>query len=73
MADAGSSLDVFAAFEGQVIELAARAPSAQGLPTAAEALGSAHLEGPATILIVDDDPEIIDLLSLTLQGDGSGS
>ena len=73
VADAGSSLDVFAAFEGQVIELAARAPSAQGLLPAAEALGSVQLEGPATILIVDDDAEIRELLSLTLKGDGSGS
>jgi hypothetical protein len=70
VADAGSSLDVFAAFEGQVIELGARAPSAEGLPAAPEALGSAHLEGPATILMVDDDPAIIALLSLTLRGDG---
>ena len=70
VADVGSSLDVFAAFEGQVIDLAARAPSAQGLPPAGEALGSAHLERPATILIVDDDAEIRDLLSLTLQVDG---
>lgn len=70
VADAGSSLDVFAAFEGQVIELAARAPAAHGLPPAPAALAPAHLEGPATILMVDDDPEIINLLSLTLQGDG---
>jgi two-component system phosphate regulon response regulator PhoB len=68
--DAGSSLDVFAAREGQVIELGPRAPSAEGPPAAPEALGSAHLEGPATILMVDDDPAIIALLSLALQGDG---
>ena len=69
-ADAGSSLDVSAAFEGQVIELGARAPSAEGLPAAPESLGSAHLDGPATILMVDDDPAIIDLLSLAFRGDG---
>jgi len=53
-----------------VIELGARAPSAEGLPAAPESLGSAHLDGPATILMVDDDPAIIDLLSLAFRGDG---
>jgi len=70
VADAGSSLDVFAAFEGQVIELGARAPSAEGLHAAPEALGSARLDGPAIILMVDDDPAIIDLLSLAFREDG---
>jgi CheY-like chemotaxis protein/phosphoribosyl 1,2-cyclic phosphodiesterase len=71
---AGSGLDVFAAAEGQVLELAARdgrAPAASPLGAGeatslpARAPGQAH-----TVLIVDDDPEIVRLLTSTLAMDG---
>jgi CheY-like chemotaxis protein len=64
-------LEVFAAAEGQTIELAEReavASRAAGQPEAAVAqtLGAA----PATILIVDDDPDIVRLLTMTLRPEG---
>jgi CheY-like chemotaxis protein len=64
-------LDVFAAAEGQTIELAEReavTPHAARQPKAAIAkvIGTAS----ATILLVDDDPDIVRLLTMTLQQEG---
>ena len=64
-------LDVFAAAEGQTIELAERkaaAPRAARQPKAAIAkvVGAAS----ATILLVDDDPDIVRLLTMTLRPEG---
>jgi CheY-like chemotaxis protein len=62
--DAGSALDVFAAAEGQVLRFcgeAAEAPAAAGPPRSAAAAA------PVTILICDDDAEIVRLLALALE------
>ena len=68
---AAGGLDVFAAAEGQTIELAERqaaAPRAARQPEAAIAkvVGGAS----ATILLVDDDPDIVRLLTMTLRPEG---
>ena len=68
---AAGGLDVFAAAEGRTIELAERetaAPRAARQPEAANAerVGAAL----ATILLVDDDPDIVRLLTMTLQPEG---
>src|SRR5262245_41818711 len=64
-------LDVFAAAEGQTIELAERegitslaARRSEG--AIAKGIGAAS----ATVLIVDDDPDIVRLLTMTLQSEG---
>jgi CheY-like chemotaxis protein/phosphoribosyl 1,2-cyclic phosphodiesterase len=63
-------LDIFAAAEGQTIELAEReavTPHAGRQPeTATEVVRAAS----ATILLVDDDPDILRLLKMTLQPEG---
>ncbi len=68
---AAGGLDVFAAAEGQTIELAEReavvAPRAAGQPDAAIVRGGA---ASATILLVDDDPDILRLLTMTLRPEG---
>jgi CheY-like chemotaxis protein/phosphoribosyl 1,2-cyclic phosphodiesterase len=64
-------LDVFAAAEGQTIELAERKaaePRAASKPKAAVAKGVGAAS--ATILLVDDDPDIVRLLTMTLQSEG---
>ncbi|HUG37937.1 MAG TPA: response regulator, partial [Candidatus Limnocylindrales bacterium] len=67
---ADGALHVSAAVEGHVIELAehaaGRAPSA--LIPASESAAAAP--AGSTILLVDDDPEVLDLLTMTLQPDG---
>jgi len=67
-AAAGGRLEVFAAAEGQVIELSqgAGATAASARPAAAPASG-ARAE---TILVADDDPAIVMLLRATLESDG---
>jgi CheY-like chemotaxis protein/phosphoribosyl 1,2-cyclic phosphodiesterase len=70
-AAAGSGLDVFAAAEGQVLEVAGRGGAAPAVAPAAP--GSAPPRAPVgaeTILIADDDPTVVRLLTLTLQPDG---
>lgn len=69
---AGSGLDVFAAAEGQVLELAgsrldAVRPDGESVPDVPT--GAAPPE-TATILIADDDPTIVRLLTLTLGPQG---
>jgi CheY-like chemotaxis protein/phosphoribosyl 1,2-cyclic phosphodiesterase len=64
-------LDVFAAAEGQTIELAEReavAPRAVRKPEAA--IAKEVEAASATILLVDDDPDILRLLTMTLQPEG---
>ncbi|HET7874976.1 MAG TPA: response regulator [Methylomirabilota bacterium] len=64
-------LEVFAAAEGRMIELADQdALPSQG-PAAAAGPGPAGgRSGPPTILLVDDDPDILQLLSMTLRPEG---
>jgi len=67
-AAAGSGLEVFGAAEGQVLELAER-EGAEAQPArsgAAATLGT----GPETILVADDDPTIVRLLTLSLEPSG---
>ena len=69
---AGSGLDVFGAAEGQVVELAgARIDESRpdGSLATAAAAGSSS-QGSVTILIADDDPTIVSLLTLTLAPQG---
>jgi CheY-like chemotaxis protein/phosphoribosyl 1,2-cyclic phosphodiesterase len=63
-------LDVFAAAEGQTIELAEQEA---GTPLAArqpEAAIAKVVAASATILLVDDDPDILRLLTMTLRPEG---
>ena len=69
---AGSRLDVFAAAEGQVMELARSGVDVTrpyGLVAPAVSAGISS-PGAATILIADDDPTIVRLLTLTLEPQG---
>jgi CheY-like chemotaxis protein len=64
-------LEVFAAAEGQIIELAERevvGPRAERRPEAAFVKGVEAASG--TILLVDDDPDIVRLLTMTLGPEG---
>ncbi|HLC42020.1 MAG TPA: response regulator [Methylomirabilota bacterium] len=70
---AAGGLDVFAAAEGQMIELAEReavAPRATRQPEAAVAGGVEAARTTMTILLVDDDPDILGLLTMTLRPEG---
>ena len=64
-------LDVFAAAEGQTIELAEREAVAPRVARKPE-VAVAKTVGPAsvTILLVDDDPDIVRLLTMTLRPEG---
>lgn len=64
---AGSEVEIFAAAEGQAVHLAESeaAPSRPERAPAAATHGSTH-----TVLIADDDPTIVRLLTLTLEPDG---
>ena len=64
---AGSPLLVFAAAEGEELRLTegdVETPRTATLP------GPARTAGPLTILVVDDDPTIVQLLTLALEPDG---
>lgn len=64
---AGSDVEVFAAAEGQEIHLAGGAvPAGRADSAPAPARGP----GVQTVLVVDDDPTIVQLLALTLEPDG---
>ncbi|MGH7320537.1 MAG: response regulator [Candidatus Rokuibacteriota bacterium] len=68
---AGSQLEVLAAAEGQSIELTAAAVAAPAASRSERTIGDAGLSPPApTILIVDDDPDVVRLLTLTLEHEG---
>jgi CheY-like chemotaxis protein/phosphoribosyl 1,2-cyclic phosphodiesterase len=64
-------LDVFAAAEGQTIDLAERASVAPRIATRPEATVAKGVGTvSATILLVDDDPDILRLLTMTLRPEG---
>jgi len=68
-----ANLNVFAAAEGQVLDLAGKGDSAPRVPGSAATTTASPARVPAeapTILIADDDPTVVRLLSLTLQPDG---
>lgn len=64
---AGSALQVFAAAEGQALRLIEHDATVPG-PTSPPA--PAMSVGPHTILVADDDPTIVRLLTLALEQDG---
>ncbi len=67
----GSSLEVFAAAEGQVIELSPQAtPAAPAMLTDVSALQIPTLDGARTVLIADGDPAMVRLLKPALQAEG---
>jgi CheY-like chemotaxis protein len=68
---AGSGLEVFAAAEGQTLDLAAGAgapapPAGLGAPAA----GVGEPSASPTVLVADDDPTIVAILTATLRQDG---
>jgi CheY-like chemotaxis protein/phosphoribosyl 1,2-cyclic phosphodiesterase len=66
----GGTLEVFAAAEGQVVDLAEREPRrAAGADDTARRIAVAGV-GPKTVLIVDDAPDVVSLLTRTLQSEG---
>jgi CheY-like chemotaxis protein len=68
---AGGSLDVFGAAEGQALEMTAREGTAPYPVSLGEpALGATGTSGPLTVLVADDDPTIVALLTATLRQDG---
>ncbi|MBI3979668.1 MAG: response regulator [Chloroflexi bacterium] len=69
---AGSALDVFAAAEGMVVDLPERGPTAGTASRAFSAVvGARDAETEAlTVLIVDDDRDIVRLLTTTLKPEG---
>jgi CheY-like chemotaxis protein len=77
---AGSGLDVFAAAEGQVVELPRRGVAEGGeasgvgdavsRPPIPTARPSSPVGEAPTVLIADDDPDIVRLLTLTLRQEG---
>jgi CheY-like chemotaxis protein/phosphoribosyl 1,2-cyclic phosphodiesterase len=68
---AAGGLDVFAAAEGQTIELSERETATPRAARPPEAVIAKTVEAPsATILLVDDDPDILRLLTLTLRPEG---
>jgi CheY-like chemotaxis protein/phosphoribosyl 1,2-cyclic phosphodiesterase len=64
---AGSPLHVFAAAEGEELHLLERDAQAPGIEAPP---GPTLTTGPLTILVVDDDPTIVRLLTLALDPDG---
>jgi len=64
---AGSPIEIFGACEGQVLHFEARSGATSAVAPAPQAATST---GPRTILVADDDPTIVRLLTLTLEQDG---
>jgi CheY-like chemotaxis protein/phosphoribosyl 1,2-cyclic phosphodiesterase len=64
---AGSGLEIFAAAEGQELRFT---ESHDKAPAADRASESIRKVGPHTILVADDDPTIVRLLTLALEQDG---
>ena len=64
---AGSPLDVFAAAEGEELLFVERATEAPGREAPRSRTLTSH---PLTILVADDDPTIVRLLTLSLDQDG---
>jgi CheY-like chemotaxis protein len=64
---AGSRLEVFAAAEGLEVRLGERDSRSAGIPSPPP---PAMKSGPHTILVADDDPTIVRLLTHTLEHDG---
>jgi CheY-like chemotaxis protein len=64
---AGSGLEIFAAAEGQELRFIERDAKT---PAAARASQPMRKVGPHTILVADDDPTIVRLLTLALEQDG---
>jgi CheY-like chemotaxis protein len=68
---AGGRLDVFGAAEGQAIEVAAgEGTSPYPARPRGTASGVPDKHGPLTVLVADDDPTIVALLTATLRQDG---
>jgi len=66
---AGGTLDVFAAAEGQIIELTRRETRAPRSRRRAAASTASHSSPAHVVLIADDDPVILELLKTTLRSD----
>lgn len=71
-ADAGGTLEVFAAAEGQIVELPERAMATVAAATVAQTALIVSESGPAdgeppSVLIVDDDPDIVRLVEAALR------
>lgn len=68
---AGGALEVFAAAEGQVLELTeGEGMTVQPVSSTRIVADAAEMPGPLTVLVADDDPTIVALLTATLQQDG---
>lgn len=68
---AGGGLDVFGAAEGQAIEATAgEGPIPYPVSAGGTAPAPADQHGPPTVLVADDDPTIVALLTATLRQDG---
>ena len=68
---AGGGLDVFGAAEGQTIEVTAGEGASPHPANPREtAAGRSDEQGPLTVLVADDDPTIVALLTATLRQDG---
>ena len=68
---AGGSLDVFGAAEGQALEVTAgEAATPYRVDPGRAAAVTTDKHGPLTVLVADDDPTIVALLSATLRQDG---
>ena len=63
---AGSDLEVLAASEGLVVELGRRSVREAASPTVSPAPAASATPSPATILIVDDEPDIVMVLAEAL-------
>ena len=68
---AGGGLEVFGAAEGQALEVTATEGTAPyPVSPAGSAPGAPQTQGPLTVLVADDDPTMVALLTATLRQDG---